>query len=93
MKKVEITPKKLGGTICIPPSKSVSHRAVMCAALSQGTSVITNILLSDDITATCKAMEILGAEIKYEENEGKRFTLTITGVSHPDTEGKTIDCI
>ena len=93
MKKVEITPKKLGGTICIPPSKSVSHRAVMCAALSQGTSVITNILLSDDITATFKAMEILGAEIKYEENEGKRFTLTITGVSHPDTEGKTIDCI
>ena len=93
MKKVEITPKKLGGTICIPPSKSVSHRAVMCAALSQGTSVITNILLSDDITATCKAMEILGAEIKYEENEEKRFTLTITGVSHPDTEGKIIDCI
>ncbi|WP_195268205.1 3-phosphoshikimate 1-carboxyvinyltransferase [Eubacterium sp. 1001713B170207_170306_E7] len=92
MKKVEITPKKLGGVIEIPPSKSVSHRAVMCAALSQGTSVITNILLSEDITATCKAMETLGAEIKYQENESGRYTLTITGVSCPDTEGKTIDC-
>lgn len=93
MKKVEITPKKLGGTIVIPPSKSVSHRAVMCAALAQGTSSISNILLSDDITATCKAMETLGARITYQKEPNGLYTLGITGTQNLKTEGKTIDCI
>ena len=93
MKTIEITPKKLGGTIQIPPSKSVSHRAVMCAALAEGRSQIENILLSDDIRATCKAMEALGAKIAYAETGDKRYTLTIDGCRAVDARGKTVDCI
>lgn len=93
MRTVEITPRKLGGTIQIPPSKSISHRAVMCAALSEGRSRISNIVLSDDIHATCEAMTALGATIAYEETEDRRFTLIIDGCRQIDARGKTIDCI
>ncbi|MEG0379704.1 MAG: 3-phosphoshikimate 1-carboxyvinyltransferase, partial [Eubacterium sp.] len=92
MKTVEIKPLKLSGQIQIPPSKSISHRAVMCSALSEGISTIHNILLSDDIKATCKAMEALGAEIHYQETEEKRYTLSIKGIKNPNTKEKTIDC-
>ena len=43
MKKVIITPSKLKGSVKIPPSKSMAHRAIICASLSKGESVISNI--------------------------------------------------
>ena len=43
MKKVIITPSKLRGSVKIPPSKSMAHRAIICASLSKGESVISNI--------------------------------------------------
>ncbi|MEG1105771.1 MAG: 3-phosphoshikimate 1-carboxyvinyltransferase [Eubacterium sp.] len=92
MKTVEIIPQKLGGIIEIPPSKSISHRAIICGALAEGTTVIHNILCSDDIQATCKAMEILGAHIEYKETSEKRYTLTISGITNLEAKGKTIDC-
>ena len=42
-KNVKITPSKLSGTIRVPASKSISHRALICAALANGTSVIDNL--------------------------------------------------
>ena len=40
---VIIHPKKLKGDVLIPPSKSLSHRAIIAACLAKGTSVISNI--------------------------------------------------
>jgi 3-phosphoshikimate 1-carboxyvinyltransferase len=60
---VLINPKPLTGTIQIPPSKSLSHRAVIAASLSKGKSVIRNIVLSDDVLATVDAMEKIGVRI------------------------------
>ena len=37
---VRIIPKKLAGTVAPPSSKSMAHRAILAAALAQGTSVI-----------------------------------------------------
>ena len=48
----------------IPPSKSLAHRAVICAALASGTSRIDNIDYSMDVMATLSAMEALGAHIE-----------------------------
>lgn len=53
----------ISGTITPPPSKSISHRALICAALADGTSTLTNLLDCDDITATSEALTALGAEI------------------------------
>ena len=51
---------RLGGTATVPPSKSAAHRAVLCAALADGTSHITNIEYSKDIRATLGAAAQLG---------------------------------
>ena len=49
---VGITPKKLAGTVAPPSSKSMTHRAILAAALSQGTSTLRNVSFSQDIRAT-----------------------------------------
>ncbi len=64
MKQVRINPKILKGTISIPPSKSLCHRGIIAAALSQEESMISNVIFSDDIHATCEGMEKLGARIE-----------------------------
>ena len=63
MGNYKIYPTKLKGEVKIPPSKSMAHRAVICAALSNGICKVTNIDYSDDIIATIEAMKSLGAVI------------------------------
>lgn len=88
MRNTAIAPQKLNGTVMIPPSKSIGHRAIICAALAKGVSTLTNIGISDDIDATVEAMKMLGARI---EREGG--TLTIDGSNtFVDIQHKTIDC-
>jgi len=68
MKSVIIQPCNLNGKVKIPPSKSLSHRAVIAAGLCNGECNIDNISMSEDITATCEIMEKLGVEIKKSPN-------------------------
>lgn len=63
MSDIRIQPQKLSGIVHIPPSKSMAHRVVIAASLSEGQSVIRNIQLSDDIIATITGMRTLGARI------------------------------
>ncbi|MDE7213528.1 MAG: 3-phosphoshikimate 1-carboxyvinyltransferase [Anaeroplasmataceae bacterium] len=63
---VTIHPKKLKGTVAIPPSKSLSHRAIIAASLAKGESIISNVMFSKDILATIEGMKALGAQIKVE---------------------------
>ncbi|HAE62908.1 MAG TPA: 3-phosphoshikimate 1-carboxyvinyltransferase [Eubacteriaceae bacterium] len=94
MKIVEITPSTLRGTVNIPPSKSMSHRSIFCAALSGGISNIKNVLLSEDIKATCEAMESLGAKIKYKAVDEKKeiYNLRIQGAGRLKLKNEKIDC-
>ena len=70
--KVTITPAKLSGTVCPPSSKSQSHRLIIAAALAEGQSRLHNISLSQDITATLRCMEALGASAQGETVSGVR---------------------
>lgn len=63
---IKITPGKLSGRVTVPPSKSVAHRLIICAAFAQGRSVIENIYPSKDIIATAQAMKAFGADITLE---------------------------
>jgi len=83
---IKITPGKLSGSVNIPSSKSISHRALICAALADGTSVIKNISMSDDINATIEVMTALGAEFKTEGS-----TVTVKGISTP-SEKAVLNC-
>ncbi|MFA5658514.1 MAG: 3-phosphoshikimate 1-carboxyvinyltransferase, partial [Oscillospiraceae bacterium] len=78
MYNVSITPEKLSGKVIVPPSKSVAHRLLICAALSFGESKITNMLMSKDITATINALIALGAEISVIGD-----TVTVHGITAP----------
>ncbi|CUU50578.1 3-phosphoshikimate 1-carboxyvinyltransferase [Clostridium beijerinckii] len=94
MGNLKIYPGKLSGEVKIPPSKSMAHRAVICAALGDGVSKVTNIDYSDDIIATIEAMIALGAKITKKEDY-----LEVYGVNSPENieansvkEQRTIDC-
>ena len=68
MADLKVYPSILEGEVKIPPSKSMAHRAIICAALSHGFCKIENIDYSDDIIATIDAMNSLGAKIvKYKD--------------------------
>jgi 3-phosphoshikimate 1-carboxyvinyltransferase len=64
----------------------------MAAALAEGVSVIQNVLMSQDIAATCEAMRVLGAAVDTQAEAGGTVTLTITGNPAPQAQGKTFDC-
>lgn len=90
MKSIKIGKAKLTGEVKIPPSKSMAHRAIICASLSDGVSTITNIDYSDDIIATITGMEKFGAKIVKDEDK-----LTVYGIFRNevkrDTE-RTVEC-
>lgn len=58
-----IRPSVFSGALAAPPSKSMAHRALICAALAAGESRIDNLSESEDIRATCGALSLLGAHI------------------------------
>lgn len=82
MRSVEIQPGKLQGKVNIPPSKSLAHRAIICAGLASGESEIDNINFSKDIIATTEGMKSLGMKVL---REGDR--LIIDGSSIFNVEG------
>lgn len=83
MKTVEINPNTLRGTINIPPSKSMSHRAIICASLAKGVSTIHNVAYSKDIIATLEGMKSLGAKVvKEEKDRHNNYSITIEGVKN-----------
>lgn len=63
MKCLKIEPSRLEGKIRVPPSKSISHRALICAGLAEGISRIENIGYSEDVEATLDGMKELGAKV------------------------------
>ena len=58
-----IQPSRLQGSVTVPPSKSMAHRALLCAGLAAGETRIQGILPSQDMEATCRALTALGASI------------------------------
>lgn len=93
MKSVKIIPSQLEGNIEIPASKSLCHRAVICAALAQGESNIDNVVLSQDISATCSGMKALGAEIEIiNEDSIDNLKLKVKG-GDLNVVNDSIDCI
>lgn len=72
--RVSIQPGKARGTVAAPPSKSMAHRLLICAGLSEGTSRIRGVDLNEDILATIDCLRALGASCSLEGD-----TVTVTG--------------
>jgi len=90
-KKITITPNVLSGNVNVPPSKSISHRAIICAGLSQGVSKVENLIYSDDIKATIEAMKTFGMTVMMEACQGDRYTLTLRNDKMANPKEKPLD--
>jgi 3-phosphoshikimate 1-carboxyvinyltransferase len=64
----------LTGTLAVPGDKSVSHRALLLAALAEGTSTVTGLSAGDDVARTRTAITALGAGVTEEGD-----TVTVHG--------------
>ena len=86
--KVEIAKGILRDTeIHIPSSKSLSHRALITAALSHGVTKITSMAENKDTQATISALQHLGVTFTKEKDA---LSVNNTGTLHYD--GKDVDC-
>ncbi|RLQ95105.1 3-phosphoshikimate 1-carboxyvinyltransferase [Falsibacillus albus] len=69
--------KSLNGQIQIPGDKSISHRAVMFGAISNGKTKIKNFLFGEDCLSTVECFRKLGVDIEVSDAEinidGKGF--------------------
>ena len=57
--------------VSLPGSKSITNRALVCAALADGTSTLTNALHADDTEAMVEGLRAMGAEIDADWAEGR----------------------
>lgn len=78
-----------GGRVTLPPSKSVAHRAMLCAALSRGSCALSHMAGSQDIDATARAIEALGGQVRLEEDRG---LCLVEGAGLGRAQGGVIHC-
>ena len=71
--------------ITAPSSKSLSHRALICASLAEGESLLEGVLDSQDLTRTAQCLRQLGAVI--EPRGEKLFVRGTGGRALPDASG------
>ena len=65
---LRFSPSRASGTVTVPPSKSMAHRLLICAALAEGKSTVENVDFSEDISATCDCLRALGASLTVAGN-------------------------
>jgi 3-phosphoshikimate 1-carboxyvinyltransferase len=59
--------KPIDARITIPGSKSITNRALLLAALADGVSEVSGVLVSDDTTAFINALRNLGVMLQFDE--------------------------
>jgi len=67
--------EEAGGTVALPGSKSISNRVLLLAALSGGTTVVHDLLDSDDTRVMLDALRALGCSVVH-----KGAAVEITGL-------------
>lgn len=78
--------EEAAGTVTLPGSKSISNRVLLLAALSQGTTVIHDLLDSDDTRVMLDALRALGCSVVH-----RGAVLEVTGIgAHPSPGPKRL---
>ena len=76
---VTIAPHPLDGTVAALPSKSIAHRLLILAALSQGITDLACPSLSEDIQATLRCLKALGAPAMGTRDGLRMVPVTVGG--------------
>lgn len=82
---VSLSPSYIEGTVSAPPSKSMGHRYLICAALAQGRSAISNLEFSKDIEATLNCASAMGANVMGLRQGGAGHTALVSGCAGSPT--------
>lgn len=80
-------PCRLCGTINAPPSKSMAHRYLICAALSGEVCTLTGVDFSEDILASMDCLRALGAEIIIDQDK-----VTVDPSGFMQAEAPILEC-
>ncbi len=75
--KIKPISRPLNATVRVPGSKSLTNRALLIAALANGTTHLTNALFSDDSRYFAKALQTLGFDVQLDESN---HAMTVTGL-------------
>lgn len=81
--------RPLRGRLRVPGDKSISHRALLFAALADGRSTITGLATGADVAATRRSLEHLGLRVK---GSPARLTLASNGVEGLREPEGVINC-
>jgi 3-phosphoshikimate 1-carboxyvinyltransferase len=76
---------KIDGEVNLPGSKSLSNRALLLAALAEGTTKITNLLESDDTRHMLNALKQLGITYTLSEDKTECTVVGNAGPLHNDS--------
>lgn len=79
------------GRIQMPPSKSAAHRAIICAGLAKGESLLENVSLSGDIAATAECMRGFGAKIGY-DSDNRGMAVSGSDIVEMTDNSRRFDC-
>lgn len=88
MEQLTLNPLKgVNGSVNLPGSKSLSNRALLLAALAKGTTVVKNLLDSDDISHMLNALKLLGVEYQLNADKTECTVQGIGGVFECEDKG------
>nr|QEG99499.1 5-enolpyruvylshikimate 3-phosphate synthase [Sorghum halepense] len=79
--------KEISGTVKLPGSKSLSNRILLLAALSEGTTVVDNLLNSEDVHYMLGALNTLGLSVEADK-VAKRAVVVGCGGKFPVEDAK-----
>lgn len=85
--RVRIYPSVARGCVSAPPSKSMAHRLLICAALTSGVSRICGVSDCEDVQATLDCLQALGAECKIDNN-----TVIVKGIDFNKIPSAILPC-
>ena len=75
---IRITKPIQGGTVRAIASKSEAHRLLICTALADSDTFVACTEISEDINATARCLEAMGAAVQYERCDG----FSVNPISH-----------
>jgi 3-phosphoshikimate 1-carboxyvinyltransferase len=81
--------KQVTGAVSVPGDKSISHRALMLAGISEGKSEVSGFLASEDCLATLKAMRALG--VRVEQPSATQVLIHGAGMRGLRSPGRELD--
>jgi 3-phosphoshikimate 1-carboxyvinyltransferase len=83
MEQLHLSPvERVAGSIKLPGSKSISNRTLLLAALSEGDTLVRDLLASDDIHHMLNALRLLGVDIE-QQGDSRDFRVKGTGGTFP----------